>query len=90
MAGECPGLAVGGASEDVCLALSRGTTQGSLSRWRAGSAHEVKLPGLSVAGSEAGAGWADFDGDGDLDLYVRRYAVPDLLAVHQGGGAFTA
>lgn len=37
-----------------------------------------------VAGS-----WADFDGDGDLDLYVSAWIGPNRLYMNQGDGRFT-
>ncbi len=50
----------------------------------------VGLDGLS--GQEPGDGLypGDFDGDGDLDLYVsRRHGLPDSLLRNDGTGAFT-
>ena len=34
--------------------------------------------------------WEDFDNDGDLDLYLVNYAVPNKLLRNVGGGAFVA
>ncbi len=38
---------------------------------------------------EQGASFADVDNDGDLDLYVCRYAAPNRLYINRGDGTFT-
>jgi TolA-binding protein len=44
--------------------------------------------GLDVGGWGMGAAWGDFDGDGDLDLFVSRYGT-NLLFRNNGDGTFT-
>jgi enediyne biosynthesis protein E4 len=48
--------------------------------------------GLSEPGKPAGwtqgAAFADVDNDGDLDLYLCRFGVPNLLFMNQGDGTF--
>ena len=42
--------------------------------------------GVSDQGASFGAAWADYDGDGDPDLYVARSLQPNLLYRNDGGG----
>ena len=44
--------------------------------------------GLDVATYGLGAAWGDYDGDGDLDLYVTSYG-PNALYRNDGAGGFT-
>jgi hypothetical protein len=43
--------------------------------------------GVGRSGWSNGAAFGDYDGDGDLDLFVARHG-PDLLYRNEGGGAF--
>jgi len=43
--------------------------------------------GLAVRGWGMGAAWGDYDGDGDLDLFVTRFGT-NLLFRNEGGGRF--
>jgi len=43
--------------------------------------------GLAVRGCGMGAAWGDYDGDGDLDLFVTRYGT-NLLFRNEGKGLF--
>ncbi len=45
--------------------------------------------GVANTGASLGTSWADFDGDGDLDLYVGRWNQPNLLYRNNGDGTFT-
>lgn len=36
-----------------------------------------------------GAAWGDYDGDGDLDLFITRWGVTGRLYRNEGGGAFS-
>lgn len=45
--------------------------------------------GVDFAGATYGAGWADYDNDGHLDLYVVNYAEVNLLYHNNGNGTFT-
>ncbi|MBE2212237.1 MAG: CRTAC1 family protein, partial [Opitutaceae bacterium] len=52
----------------------------------------VAGPSATEGGGNAwkqGAAFADIDNDGDLDLYVCRFAAPNLLYVNDGAGVFT-
>jgi signal transduction histidine kinase len=44
--------------------------------------------GLQSTGPSRGAAFSDIDRDGDQDLYVCRYNLPDLFYVNQGNGQF--
>ena len=44
---------------------------------------------LGDAGPGQGAAWADYDGDGDLDLYLVNYGKPNKLFHNDGGGVFS-
>ncbi|MBN1660535.1 MAG: VCBS repeat-containing protein [Anaerolineae bacterium] len=44
--------------------------------------------GVGDGGAGFGAAWADYDQDGDLDLYVARHNQPNLLYRNQGDGTF--
>ncbi len=46
------------------------------------------VAGVKLANSTAiGASWADFDGDGDVDLYISNFGAADFSAsaIHSGG-----
>jgi len=46
------------------------------------------LPEVDLAGR--GAAWADYDNDGDIDLYVSNYRLkPNLMYMNDGSGHFT-
>jgi len=45
------------------------------------------LAGITFAGFGMGAAWGDYDGDGDLDLYVTAFG-PNVLYENQGDGTF--
>jgi hypothetical protein len=45
--------------------------------------------GLSDAGNSRGASWGDYDGDGDLDLFVANLSGQDFLYRNDGNGSFT-
>ena len=47
----------------------------------------MNQPGRSEEGGSVGAALADYDNDGDLDLFVASYG-PDVLWQNQGGGSF--
>ncbi len=47
------------------------------------------VSGTSDAEVSIGVGWADFDNDGDVDLYVARYNAPNRLYRNNGDGTFT-
>ncbi|MSR84469.1 MAG: CRTAC1 family protein [Candidatus Latescibacteria bacterium] len=52
---------------------------------RQGTFTEVaKENGLAVVGFVKGAVWADYDNDGDLDLYLSRFTEPNLLFKNEG------
>ena len=41
-------------------------------------------------GDRCDAAWADWDNDGDLDLfYTRTNGQPNTLLINEGGGVFT-
>jgi len=46
------------------------------------------LAGKGPAAWRQGAAWADVNNDGRLDLYVCRFAAPNLLYINQGDGTF--
>jgi enediyne biosynthesis protein E4 len=84
-ASDYQGVALGDATDDIYLYLSRDKQQGQLYRWKSRRAVMVDLADLERPGSEAGAGWADYGSDGDLDLFVSRVGLPDLLYVNDNG-----
>ena len=84
-ASDYQGIALGDATDDVYLYLSRDKQQGQLYQWTDGRVEPVELEELEHAGSEAGAGWADYGSDGDLDLFVSRVGLPDLLYLNDNG-----
>jgi hypothetical protein len=45
-------------------------------------------PALADAGSGVAAAWADYDGDGDQDLYLANYNSANRLFENQGDGTF--
>jgi hypothetical protein len=47
------------------------------------------VAGAGHAGSGRGTAWADYNGDGDLDLYVTNAGGANVLYQNDGGGAFT-
>jgi hypothetical protein len=48
----------------------------------------AKEKGLAVVGFVKGVAWADYDNDGDQDLYLSRFTEPNLLFRNEGGGRF--
>jgi hypothetical protein len=45
-----------------------------------------QFAGVADGGNGFGATWGDYDGDGDLDLYVSNYGSANLLYQNQGNG----
>ena len=45
--------------------------------------------GVGDAGNSHGTAWADYDGDGDLDLYVNDFNGANVLYQNDGDGTFT-
>jgi hypothetical protein len=84
-ASDYQGIALGDATDEIYLYLSRDKHQGQLYRWQGHRAVMVDLVDLENPGSEAGAGWADYGSDGDLDLFVSRVGLPDLLYLNDDG-----
>jgi hypothetical protein len=84
-ASDYQGVALGDATDEIYLYLSRDKEQGQLYRWQGQRAARVDLVDLENPGSEAGAGWADYGSDGDLDLFVSRVGLPDLLYLNDDG-----
>ncbi|WP_221030658.1 FG-GAP-like repeat-containing protein [Actomonas aquatica] len=70
---------------------SAGITAGSAPKpgtgYRGGDGPDGRDPGISAW--KQGATFADIDNDGDLDLYVCRWGVPNWLFINQGDGTFT-
>ncbi|MDH3889559.1 MAG: CRTAC1 family protein [candidate division Zixibacteria bacterium] len=48
----------------------------------------AKAAGVDHKGRDMGAFWGDYDGDGDLDLYVTSYG-PNVLYSNNGDGSFS-
>ncbi len=46
-------------------------------------------PLVGDASYSSNQAWGDYDGDGDLDLFVTTYNAPDLFYTNNGGGTFT-
>lgn len=87
--GDYMGAALGDAGEEEYLYLSRSEGPGRLFRWTGKEAQGVVLSAaIGEPGFETGAAWADYDGDGYLDLYINRYRQPKLLYRNEGEGRF--
>jgi len=87
--GNYQGVALGDAGETAYIYLSRRDRQGQILRWNGKAAELIRTEtGHGQSGAEAGAAWADFDGDGDQDLYVSRYNQPNLLFRNDDKGKF--
>jgi YVTN family beta-propeller protein len=54
-----------------------------------GSFADATNGGLAGAGTSQGAAWGDYDGDGDLDLYLSNYGTANKLFRNDGTGTFT-
>lgn len=89
------GIAIGDVAGDGRPDLVLATKTGglrlyrNLGDWR--FADDTARAGLAASGGAwiQGVALADIDNDGDLDLYVCRFAVPNLLFVNRGDGTFT-
>ena len=81
-ADPCTGL-------DTCVA--GGCVGGSLLTTACASfADEAAAIGIAPVGSAHGVAWADYDNDGDLDLYVGRADTEPALLYRNDGGNFIA
>ena len=47
------------------------------------------VAGVDDGENSRGVAWGDYDGDGDLDLYVANYNAPNRLYRNEGDGTFT-
>jgi hypothetical protein len=47
-------------------------------------------PPVSETGSSTSCGWVDFDHDGDIDLFVRRFGAVNRLYLNDGHGRFSS
>ncbi|GEM_PF-949270 len=56
----------------------------------AGGLSPIDVPVLQVNGYGSSASWADFNGDGLVDLYLGHLGQANLLLRNEGGGAFTS
>lgn len=90
--GKYQGVALGHAPGQSLVYLARQDETGLLYLWRGKvlAAVPVTLPEpAGNEGGETGAAWADFNGDGHLDLFVSRQERPNLLYVNQGDNSFS-
>jgi hypothetical protein len=69
--------------------LARSPAHARLFRNRGDGTFEdvTEAAGVAVRGLGMGAAWGDYDGDGDLDLFVTRYGT-NLLFRNEGSGRF--
>ena len=92
---SCGGVAIGDADGDGWpdLLFTGGPTPNKLYRNLGDFRFRdvTTASGLTAGGNpwSAGAAFFDFDGDGDLDLYVCNHESPNQLWVNDGTGAFT-
>ena len=56
---------------------------------RADFADAANVAGVADTGNGQGAAWGDYDGDGDLDLYLSKYGAANRLYRNDGDGTFT-
>ena len=56
---------------------------------RAGFTEVGNVAGMASTNGSKGVGWGDYDGDGDLDLFVSTDFGDDLLYKNNGDGTFT-
>lgn len=51
---------------------------------------EAATRGTDLTGAHFGASAADFDGDGDIDLFISSVSSPHILLLNDGSGVFSA
>jgi len=78
--GDADVIAVGGASGSVGLFENDGT--GHFTDRFSGS-------GIPLISAMSGVVVADYDGDGDLDIYLSNWDIPNVLLRNEGGFTFT-
>ena len=89
--GKYQAVALGDASGQTMIYLPRQDKAGLMFLWQGmglGAAPMVLARLVTGEGAESAAAWADYNGDGHLDLYVSRFERADLLYVNNGDNTF--
>ncbi len=78
---------------DLDLFVANGSTTAQDFLYRNNGSGTFTNVGMTALGTDAsdgkGAAWADYDNDGDLDLFVCNWGAQNFLYRNDGGGAFT-
>jgi hypothetical protein len=79
----------GDGDEDLFITNTAGGQNRLFRNDGGGNFSDVTPAPLAVIATSNGAAWADYDNDGDVDLYVGCWGASDRLYRNDGGGNFT-